>query len=160
MVGQGTSGASLVSQLNIDNGIDSYFHGSGDETFYGTVRLQPILFMDDCMRLADGVRKAQAGHIKLDYAIKEKLLTYHKDKSVYMVYGSKKYRQNVEEEVEDNPLTLGDIQLRKKNQQKYLGDILDERGLSASVEATVKDREAKTKGGIYELRAVCQDFRL
>ena len=34
------------------------------------------------MRLADGVREAQAGHVKL--------LTYHKVKSVYIVYGSKK----------------------------------------------------------------------
>ena len=61
VVGQGTSGASLVSQLNIENGVNSYFHGSSVKSFYGTVRLQPILFMDDCMRLADGVREAQAG---------------------------------------------------------------------------------------------------
>ena len=57
-------------------------------------------------------------------------------------------------------LTLGDILLRKKNQQKYLGDILNERGLSASEDATVKAKGTKTKGAIFELRAVCQDFRL
>ena len=43
-------------------------------------------------------------------------------------------------------ITLGDILLRKKKQQKYLGHILHERGLSTSVEATVKAMEAKTNG--------------
>ena len=160
VVGQGTTGASLVSQLNIDTGIDSYFCGSGDEAFYGTVRLQPLLFMDDCLRVADGVREAQAGHVKLDYALKEKLLTFHESKSVYMVYGSNKYKMEVEQQIQECPLTLGDITLKQKSQQKYLGDILDDRGLAASAEATVKAREGKTKGGIYELRSVCQDFRM
>ena len=36
---------------------------------------------------------------------------------------------------------------------------MDERGLAASVDATVKSREGKTKRGIYELRSVCYDFR-
>ena len=116
--------------------------------------------MDDVMRVADGVKEAQAGHIKLDYALKEKLLTFHRDKSIYMVYGNKKYKDKVDQEMKENPLTLGDIIMKRKRQQKYLGDILDEGGLAASVEATVKNREAKTKAGIYELKAVCHDFRL
>ena len=41
VVGQGTSGASLVSQLNIENGVNSYFHGSGVKSFYGTVGSSP-----------------------------------------------------------------------------------------------------------------------
>ena len=83
VVGQGTSGASLVSQYNADSGINSFFAGSEDESFYGSVRLQPLLFMDDCIRLADGVREAQAGNVKLSYALREKLLTYHKTKSTW-----------------------------------------------------------------------------
>ena len=110
--------------------------------------------------MADGVREAQAGHVKLAYALQEKMLSFHKSKSIYLVYGSKKYHKEVEEQVNETPMTLGDIHLKKKEQQKYLGDILDERGLEASVMATVKAREGKTKGGIYELRSVCQDFRL
>ena len=55
-------------------------------------------------------------------------------------------------------MTLGDIKLKKKEPQKYLGIILDERRLAASVMATVKAREGKTKGGIYKLRSVCLDF--
>ena len=84
VVGHCTTSASLVTQLNIDTGVNSYFHSSRDKAFYGTACLQPILFMDDCLRVADGVMEAQAGHVKLDCALKEKQLTFHKDKSVYM----------------------------------------------------------------------------
>ena len=160
VVAQGSSGASLASGLNIDIGVNDYFNDSTDEVFYGRVRLQPLLFCDDLNRLADNVRKTRAGLIKLDYVMKEKMLTFHPLKSVYMVYGSLKYKQEVEQELEANPLMLGDITLKKAKSQKYLGDILHEDGLKASVAATVKDREGRTKGSIYELRAVCTDFRM
>ena len=68
-MGQGTTGPSLVSQLNIDTVINSYLIGSRDKTYYGSVHQQPLLFMDDIMRITDGVKEAQAGHIKLDYAL-------------------------------------------------------------------------------------------
>ena len=110
--------------------------------------------------MADGVKEAQAGHVKLSYALQEKMLTFHKSKSIYQVYGSKKYRDEVKQQIAEFPMTLGEIHLKRSQQQKYLGDILDERGLDASVRATVKAREGKTKAGIYELRSVCQDFRL
>ena len=50
--------------------------------------------------------------------------------------------------------------IHEKEQEKYLGDILSSLGLSASVRATVKDRTAKVKGSIYELRAVVEDVRM
>ena len=62
--------------------------------------------------------------------------------------------------MKENPLTLGDIIMKGKRQQKSLGDILDKGGQAASVKATVKNREEKTKTGIYELKAVSHDFRL
>jgi hypothetical protein len=40
VIGQGTVGGALASQVNIDKGVDRYFRGSCDETSYGTVRLQ------------------------------------------------------------------------------------------------------------------------
>ena len=95
VVGQDTCGASLVSQHNIDSGVDSFFRGSTNESFYGTVRLKPLLFVDDCLRVGDGVREAQAWHFKLAYAPQEKMLSFHKSKSIYLVYGSKKYQKEV-----------------------------------------------------------------
>ena len=37
VIGQGTAGAALVSQLNLDLGMKSYFSGSADELYYGNV---------------------------------------------------------------------------------------------------------------------------
>ena len=37
---------------------------------------------------------------------------------------------------------------------------LDSTGLSASVDSTIRGREAKIKGAIYELRALTEDFRM
>ena len=141
-------------------GVKSYFNDSIDETFYGRVCLQPLLFCDDLNRLGDNVRKTRAGLIKLDFVMKEKMLTCHPKKTVYQIYGSDKFKNEVEQELEDNPLMLGDIIMTRVKSHKYLGDILDEGGLKEGVAATVKDREGRTRGAIYELRAVCQDFRM
>ena len=54
------------------------------------------------------------GHVKLAYALQEKMLSFHKSKSIYLVYGSKKYHKEVEEQVNETPMTLGDIHLKKK----------------------------------------------
>ena len=42
VIGQGTAGAALVSQLNLDLGMKSYFSGSADELYYGNVRDEHI----------------------------------------------------------------------------------------------------------------------
>ena len=42
VVGQGSGGAALVSQLKVDKVVDSYFSSSKDEECYGGVRLQPL----------------------------------------------------------------------------------------------------------------------
>ena len=57
-------------------------------------------------------------------------------------------------EAEEDPVMLGSKMLLEKSQDKYLGDVFSSQGLSASVEATVKDISPKIKGSIYELRAV------
>ena len=42
VLGQGSAGAGLVSQRLLDEGVNSYFDSSGDESNYGNVRLQPL----------------------------------------------------------------------------------------------------------------------
>ena len=50
--------------------------------------------------------------------------------------------------------------LEEKYEDKYLGDMLSSRGLADSVDSTVKEREAKVKGSIHELRAIAEDFHM
>ena len=160
VVGQGSRGAALVSQLKVDKVVDSYFSGSTDEECYGGVRLQPLSWQDDLLGMAEDASRVQASMTRLAYAMAESQLTVHPDKSGYIMYGKKKYREQVSKETEEDPVKFGDIPMKKMEQMKYLGDMLHEDGLTASVDATVMDRMAKVKGSIFELKALCEDYRL
>ena len=69
----------------------------------------------------------------------------HPSKSCYLIYGCSKFKQQIEQKMRDDPIMFCDIQLQRKTVVNYLGDELSEGGLAASVEATIKAREA-----IYE----------
>ena len=62
--------------------------------------------------------------------------------------------------MQESPVLLGNITLKEKLTDKYLGDILNSMGLSASVDSTIKGREAKIRGAVYELRYLTEDFRM
>ena len=47
LVGQGTARAGLVSQLNLDMGLQHYLAGSNEEIYYGGVRVEYTAFQDD-----------------------------------------------------------------------------------------------------------------
>ena len=53
---------------------------------------------------------------------------------------------------------IGAMIIKEKSQEPYLGDMLDSRGLTESVQATIKDREAKVKGSTNELRSIIEVF--
>ena len=55
---------------------------------------------------------------------------------------------------------LGKNIIHEKPEEKYLGDIFSSEGLAESVDATVKERTAKVKASIYELRALVEDVRM
>ena len=59
LVGQGTAGASLVSQLNLDRGLQQYLAGSAEETYYGRERIEYTAYQDDVGKPSRGVREAQ-----------------------------------------------------------------------------------------------------
>ena len=153
-------GAALASQLNVDLGIESYFEGSGDEPYYGEVRLQPLAFQDDISRLATSTMTAQVGNIKLSTMMKEKQLECHPDKTGYIVMGTEKFKEKVEKETCESPLVFGDFEVKEKKSDKYLGDWFDGRGLAESVETTIKAREGMVKTAIMEVSAIIDDFRM
>ena len=95
VVGQGTVGGALASQVNIDRGVDRYFCGSKDEVSYGTVRLQPLVFQDDVARLAGDIKSAQAGNLKLSFVMREKQLKVHPDKTGFIAIGPKDYQTRI-----------------------------------------------------------------
>ena len=160
VTGQGGGGAALASALNLDMGVNNYFKGSKDEECYGRIRLQPLIFVDDLLRGARDMNCLRAGCSKLDYVLREKQLEAHPTKSGYLVFGSEQFKAKVENDVKGAPVMLGKVVLKEKCSEAYLGDILCSQGLRASTEASIRERTAKVKGSIYELRALVEDFRM
>ena len=65
-VGQGTLKGALVSSVNLDKGVNDYFHNSEYEVSYGSVPFQPILFQDDVARMSLDLESAQMGNDKME----------------------------------------------------------------------------------------------
>ena len=63
-------------------------------------------------------------------------------------------------DIKKNFVKLGNINMKEKFQEKYLGDILFSHEQSDSVKETIRKREAKIKGAVYELRALTKDYRM
>ena len=47
VLGQGSTGAAVVSQAMIDKGLKEYFSGSGSEMYYGRVRVETATYQYD-----------------------------------------------------------------------------------------------------------------
>ena len=50
---------------NLDSVVDDYFSGSEDEDGIGSVRLQPLIWLDDLLRSPQGVQEVRNGNQKL-----------------------------------------------------------------------------------------------
>ena len=99
--------------------------------------------------------------MRLTAMMRERQLTCHPTKTCYLVFGSDKYKEQVKKELEQEPLTFGDFQVRQKESDVYLGDELTAaRGLEASTEATVAKRVARAQGAMFEAKSLIQDFRM
>ena len=159
-ISQGSQGAGLASGADIARGLDSYFGGSMDEIQYGSVRCNPQGFIDDIARVAEDVASARVGYIKISAMMEDKMLTCHPTKTCYLVVGTTKYRENIQKEIEDNPLMFGKIVCKEKDSDIYLGDVISSQGLEHSVELTVQKRLGLIRGAMYETSAIMEDYRL
>ena len=160
VIGQGSAGGALASQVNIDKGLESYFKGSVDEVNYGGVRLQPLSFQDDIARAVRGVKEALVGNMKMRSLMEEKQLQVHPDKTGFIVLGCKKFKEEVEKELGATPIIFGNLVTGAKVMDKYLGDMIHTDGLAASVEATINDRAGKVQAAGFEVAAIIEDFRM
>ena len=159
LLGQGSGGGAMASAANLDRGVDDYFKGSEDEAMYGTIRLQPLMFMDDLARITTSRNKAQAGNVKLDGLINTKQLTFHPDKTSFLLMGRGTKIEKMALDVENQPIQCGDFTTTRKIKDKWLGDWYHEDGLAASVKETILDRTPKVKAAMYEIKGIIEAFR-
>ena len=80
--------------------------------------------------------------------LKEWLLRCHPTKTCYILVGNRHFKAKVREDLEEAPFKFGDFEMQEKAEYEYLGDVISSGGLSASVDATIARRLAKTKGSI------------
>ena len=159
MIGQGTGGGALVSQANLDKSMVEMFMGSEDEIGYGGVRILPLMFQDDIMRVTDSVAAARSGNVKVASVMRSKQLCLNPDKTGFIMFGKRKGVEEARRLIERNPVMCGNFITKEKIADKWLGDMFHQEGLAASVIATIKDREAKVKGACYEAAAIIEDWR-
>ena len=158
-VGQGTLEGAIISAVNLDSGVNDFFHDSEHEVNYGGVEIKPLLFQDDVARLATDLESVQFGNDKMEALAETKLLNFNLEKSCFIVMGNKKTRREMQEKVQDHPIHLCGINMKQEEQAKYLGDWLSALGLADSVAYTVKKRKGLAIHSIHEIRAVVDDSR-
>ena len=152
LVPQGSGRAARASGLDIGLGLQRQFSGSMDEVSFGSVRCNPQAFQDDIARLADGIDNTNAGNVKLSQMLELKGLDCHPTKTTFITIGTKKYREEIEEELKIKPIIFGSFQCKPKLQDLYLGDVISAGGLEAIVEATISHRQGKIRGEMFEMK--------
>ena len=159
-VGQGTVGGAILSSLNLDVGVTPAFSESCHEMYYGgQIRLNPLLYQDDSLRLASSAASAQYGNNMMEAVMKRKLLNIN-DKSSFLICGKARHISSIQEAIKINPLSIKGELIKQKHKEKYLGDIISSLGVSDSVDMTIKDRKGRILASIYELGSVIEDFRM
>ena len=91
--------------------------------------------------------------------IQEMCLEIHPTKCSYVVVGTTKFKKEVKETTDEDPIMFGDIELKRAECATYLGDELHEDGLAASVEATILSRRGKVCGSMFGLVGLWGDYR-
>ena len=82
-------------------------------------------------------------------------------KTCYIVIkGSKKDVNKVENKLKLNPILFGKFVMDRKKEDKYLGQVLHEDGLAASVSTTMASRAGKFKGAMFQVRSVIEEFSI
>ena len=143
-IGQGSVGAALVSSLNIGSAIEKTFKDN-KSTFIGRVGLNSLIFQDDISKMNENLDQAREGCIMIDRTLKQKLLSLNYDKSRFLIIGSEKFRKKTLKEVEKNPMKMGSGVVSHSESEKYLGDLINEKGCEQSITDTIKERTRKLK---------------
>ena len=149
-IGQGSGGAALVSSLNIGSAMHDTFPNE-PSTKIGHVGLNNLIFQDDISKLNDNLEQARKDCQKIDRTLESKLLSLNYDKSKYLIIGSTKFRNKTLKELEKNPMEMGSATISHSSAEKYLGDIISEKGCKDSIKQTIQER-------IRKLTSRCDDL--
>ena len=103
--------------------------------------------------------EARIANQTVDFLVKQRVLQLNRDKSVFLIVGSKKQKREASLELKDNPLKFGDFCTKEKQEEKWLGQYLSGLGPADSVAKTVEAREGKIRGACMEIACIVNDWR-
>ena len=149
-VGQGSFAAALVSSLNIGSAIADKFQGESSANI-GSLELLCLILQDDIMKMSNTLEQARNGSEKIDELLKQKLLSLNYDKSKYILLGNGKAKNRMRKELMKQPMKMGEEILGNSVMEKYLGDIIHEKGCGESITATIKERMRKLTSKCEEI---------
>ena len=135
--GQGSLSSAIVSSLNLDRGFQAYFPSSNYNISYGKVKVEPLLLQDDSVSFSTSQSGAQDSSRRMEMLMKSKQLEINVDKSVMLLFSSKRRKQKIIKEISNKPVYYDSIKLGIKTQEKWLGDVIDSGGDSDSISATI-----------------------
>ena len=160
VLGQGTLGGAIISQAVLDDGVMEHFPPGGEiQLEYGDVPLAPVMFQDDLADCSGNIENARIANQRVDILTKQRGLELNKDKTVCIIIGSKKQKQEATKQLTDNPLFCGSFVMKEKQVDKWLGQYLSSKGLADSVAETVAAREGKVRGACLEIAHIVNDWR-
>ena len=122
--------------------------------------MESVVYQDDIIKPSADIFFARAGMIRLAGFLEERGLDAHPEKTSYLVCGTKQYRSNTNKQLKEIPLMFGNFPAKRKISDKYLGQILHEDGLEASVRATIEERTGKIKGAIFLTKSVVETYQM
>ena len=138
-IGQGSVGAALVSSLNIGDAMAEVFKNIAT-TSIGTLGLNTLVFQDDISKMNDHLGQAREACTKIDNMLKRKQLSVNYDKSKFLIIGNSKYKKKVLKNIKKDPMIMGGQEIHHSSVEKYLGDLIHEKGCEQSIKETVKKR--------------------
>ena len=154
-VGQGSSGAAIVSSLNIGCAVEDAFKEQTSTTI-GEVEINSEVFQDDIANLNDDTSKQRQACKNIYTELTKKGLSINYNKSKFVVIGNKKQREQILKETSENPIKMGDSCILNSEQEQYLGDLINQGGCAASISETIKERMRKLTSKCQDIIQICE----
>ena len=149
-IGQGQNAAALVSSMNIGCAMKDTFRDKFSSKI-GKVKLNTVIFQDDIGKFNDLLDDARSGTQQIDNTLKRKLLSVNYDKSKYILFGTAKQKTDMRTRLKKDPIKMGNTILQETNTEKYLGDLISEKGCEDSITETIKERTRKLTSKAEEI---------
>ena len=99
-----------MSQAVLDDGVSLEFPPTGNlQIQYGSVPMAPFLYMNDIQNTAPGLEEAREANVRFNSLLKQRSLSLNQLKTIVIIIGSKKQKEEASEELRKNPMKCGDF---------------------------------------------------